>query len=61
MLAAPAGPSVRCSSFWGCETLCRAGETHANCATRTFGGALYGATKFSLALSLLFKVAEEED
>eukprot|EP00959_Pyramimonas_sp_CCMP1952_P365785 7660635-Pyramimonas_sp.AAC.1 len=36
---------LRWSSLWGHEALCWAGETHANCATGTFGGAPYGATK----------------
>ena len=36
---------LRWSSLWGHETLYWVGETHANCATGTFGGAPYGATK----------------
>merc|ERR1712153_238645 len=36
---------LRWSSLWGHETLHWVGETHANCATGTFGGAPYGATQ----------------
>ena len=35
---------LRWSSLWGHETLSWMGETHANCATGTLGGAPYGAT-----------------
>eukprot|EP00959_Pyramimonas_sp_CCMP1952_P245156 5123849-Pyramimonas_sp.AAC.1 len=33
------------SSLWGHETMYQAGETHANTATGTFGGALSGTTE----------------
>ena len=36
---------IRWSSLWGHETLYWVGESHANCATGTFGGAPDGATK----------------
>eukprot|EP00959_Pyramimonas_sp_CCMP1952_P090228 1888699-Pyramimonas_sp.AAC.1 len=36
---------LRWSSLWGHETLYWVRETHADCATGTFCGALYRATK----------------
>eukprot|EP00959_Pyramimonas_sp_CCMP1952_P068477 1429083-Pyramimonas_sp.AAC.1 len=43
MRTVPLGPAVE--GVWGHETLCWVGETYADCATGTFGGAPSGATK----------------
>eukprot|EP00959_Pyramimonas_sp_CCMP1952_P417827 8754054-Pyramimonas_sp.AAC.1 len=39
------GTSFGKAPLWGHETLSWVGETHANAATGTIGGAPYGATK----------------